>query len=174
LAMGRAVATGAPQPMRARLDKRCSKRAVGVVMTPGYDRLYNPYTHADPLLAVGRLAGRSGPRRRRSPVRDVRRPHAGRRSLAGAPPSVPAGPPASGGSANARTSRPPETAPPAAAAAARPLRPRRGGRGQQEEARRSHPDGAGGDQGPAPGGVGAGGGARRRGAPARARRPETG
>src|SRR3989441_7670384 len=33
--------------------------------------------------------------------------------------------PASGGSANARASRPPETAPPAAAAAARPLRPRR-------------------------------------------------
>src|SRR3989442_4054224 len=107
--------------MRARLDKRCSKRAVGVVMTLGYDRLYNPYTHADPLLAVGRLAGRPGPPRRRSPVRDVRRPHAGRRSLARAPPSVPAGPPASGGSANARTSRPPETAPPAAAAAARSL-----------------------------------------------------
>src|SRR2546422_4414726 len=64
--------------MRARLDKRCSKRAVGVVMTLGYDRLYNRYTHADPLLAVGRLAGRPGPRCRRSPVRDVRRPHAGR------------------------------------------------------------------------------------------------
>src|SRR3989454_5067546 len=144
--MGRAVATGAPQPMRARLDKRCSKRAVGVVMTPGYDRLYNPYTHADPLLAVGRLAGRSGPRRRRSPVRDVRRPHAGRRSLAGAPPPVPAGPPASGGSANARTSRPPETAPPAAAAAARPLRPRRGGRGQPEKTRPKHSDRARGGQ----------------------------
>src|SRR2546425_8734036 len=62
--------------MRARLDKRCSKRAVGVVMTLGYDRLYNRCTHADPLLAVGRLAGRPGPRRRRSPVRYVRRPHA--------------------------------------------------------------------------------------------------
>src|SRR5256885_9278124 len=119
--------------MRARLDKRCSKRAVGVVMTLGYDRLYTRCTHADPLLAVGRLAGRPGPRRRRSPVRDVRRPHAGRRSLARAPPSVPAGPPASGGSANAGTSRPPETAPPAAAAAARPLRTPPGGGGHQKK-----------------------------------------
>src|SRR2546425_12510626 len=56
--------------------------------------------------------------------------------------------PASGGSADARTSRPPETAPPAAAAAARPLRPRRGARGHQEEARRNHPGGARGDQRP--------------------------
>src|SRR3989442_890300 len=137
--MGLAVATGAPQPMRARLDKRCSKRAVGVVMTLGYDRLYNRYTHADPLLAVGRLAGRPGPRCRRSPVRDVRRPHAGRRSLARAPPSVPAGPPASGGSANAGTSRPPETAPPAAAAAARPPPTPRGARGHRTEEDTSEP-----------------------------------
>src|SRR5256712_13835027 len=150
--MGRAVATGAPQPMRARLDKRCSKRAVGVVMTPGYDRLYNPYTHADPLLAVGRLAGRSGPRRRRSPVRDVRRPHAGRRSLAGAPPPVPAGPPASGGAANARTSRPPETAPPAAAAAARPPPPPRGARGDQKKNPPQEPNRRRGGPEPAPAG----------------------
>src|SRR5207249_3318158 len=168
------MATGAPQPMRARLDKRSSKRAVGVVMTLGYDRLYNRCTHADPLFAVGRLAGRPGPRRRRSPVRDVRRPHAGRRSLARAPPSVPAGPPASGGSANARTSRPPETAPPAAAAAARPLRPRRGARGHQEEARRSHPDGARGDQGPPRRDVGGAETRRARQAPAGPGRPDPG
>src|SRR3989441_3695614 len=160
--------------MRARLDKRCSKRAVGVVMTLGYDRLYNRCTHADSLLAVGRLAGRPGPRRRRSPVRDVRRPHAGRRSLARAPPSVPAGPPASGGSANAGTSRPPETTPPAAAAAARPLRPRRGARGHQEEARRSHPDGARGDQGPPRRGVGGAETRRARQAPAGPGRPDPG
>src|SRR2546425_7199234 len=144
--MGRAVATGAPQPMRARLDKRCSKRAVGVVMTLGYDRLYNRYTHADPLLAMGRLAGRPGPRRRRSPVRDVRRPHAGRRSLARAPPSVPAGPPASGGPADAGTSRPPETAPPAAAAAPPPRPPRRGPGQQEEEPRRDSAGARGGEQ----------------------------
>src|SRR3989442_2177897 len=126
MARGRAVTPGTYEAMRARLDKRCSKRAVGVVMTLGYDRLYNRCTHADSLLAVGRLAGRPGPRRRRSPVRDVRRPHAGRRSLARAPPSVPAGPPASGGVTNAGTSRPPEPAPPAGPAAAPPLTPSRG------------------------------------------------
>src|SRR3989449_2539873 len=117
-------------------------------MNVEYDRLYNRHSHVDPLLALGRLAGGPGPRRRRSPVRDGRRPHARRRSLARAPAPVPAGPPASGGSADAGAPRSLEAAPAAAAAAARPLRSRLRTGGHQEEARRHHPEGARGGQGP--------------------------
>src|SRR5216117_2827608 len=93
-------------------------------MNVEYDRLYNRHSHVDPLLALGRLAGGPGPRRRRSPLRDVRRPHAGRRSLARAPAPPPAGPPASGGAAGAGAPGSLEAAPPAATGAARPLRSR--------------------------------------------------
>src|SRR2546428_495820 len=110
-------------------------------MNVEYDRLYNRHSHADPLLALGRLAGGPGPRRRRSPVRDGRRPHARRRSLARAPAPVPAGPPASGGSADAGAPRSFEAAPAAAAARARPLRSRLRTGEHQEEARRHHPEG---------------------------------